>query len=58
MSPLSMKHSNTVRIIDKLNLFPETKGKARYITVKTYDHAVEIINEQNQLGNVATLVFW
>jgi hypothetical protein len=53
-----MKHSNTVRIIDKLNLFPETRGKARYITVKTYAHAQEIINEQNQLGNVATLVFW
>lgn len=50
--------SNTVRIIDKLNLFPETKGRARYVTVKTYNHALEIINEQNKLGNIATLIFW
>jgi hypothetical protein len=53
-----MKHSNTVRIIDRLNLFPETRGKARYITVKTYAGAEEIINEQNQLGNIATLIHW
>jgi len=50
--------SNQVRIIDKINLFPETKGRARYVTVKSYDHALEIINEQTKLGNVATLVFW
>ena len=50
--------SNQVRIIDKINLFPETKGRARYVTVKTYNHALEIINEQTKLGNVATLVFW
>lgn len=50
--------SNTVRIIDKLNLFPETKGRARYVTVKTYNQALEIINEQNKLGNIATLIFW
>lgn len=50
--------SNTVRIIDKLNLFPETKGRARYVTVKTYNHAQEIIDEQNKLGNIATLIFW
>ena len=50
--------SNTVRIIDKLNLFPETKGRARYVTVKTYNHALEIIDEQNKLGNIATLIFW
>lgn len=53
-----MKHSNTVRIIDKMGLFPETKGKARYISVKTYAHAEEIVQEQNSLGNVATIVFW
>jgi hypothetical protein len=50
--------SNQIRIIDKIDLFPETKGKARYVTVKSYDHAMEIIEEQNKLGNVATLVFW
>ena len=50
--------SNQVRIIDKINLFPETKGRSRYVTVKTYNHALEIINEQTKLGNVATLVFW
>lgn len=53
-----MKHTNTVRIIDKLGLFPETKGRARYVSVKTYDHAMEIVNEQNQLGNIATLINW
>jgi len=53
-----MKHYNTVRIIDKLGLFPETKGKARYISVKTYNHAMEIVDEQNKLGNAATIVFW
>ncbi len=53
-----MKHSNTVRIIDKLGLFPETRGKARYVTVKTYNHAMEIVDEQNQLGNIATLIYW
>lgn len=50
--------SNQVRIIDKINLFPETKGRARYVTVKSYDHAMEIIKEQTKLGNIATLVFW
>jgi hypothetical protein len=50
--------SNQVRIIDKVGLFPETKGKARYVTVKTYDHAQQIIDEQTKLGNIATLVFW
>lgn len=50
--------SNQIRIIDKINLFPETKGRARYVTVKSYDHAMEIIEEQTKLGNVATLVFW
>ena len=53
-----MKLTNTVRIIDRLNLFPETKGKARYISVKTYAHAEEIVTEQNKLGNIATIVFW
>jgi len=50
--------SNQIRIIDKVGLFPETKGRARYVTVKTYDHAMEIIAEQTKLGNIATLVFW
>jgi hypothetical protein len=50
--------SNQVRIIDKVGLFPETKGRARYVTVKSYDHAMEIIKEQTKLGNIATLVFW
>ena len=53
-----MKHSNTVRMIDKLGLFPETRGKARYISVKTYNHAMEIVDEQNKLGNIATLINW
>jgi len=55
---LIMKHSNTVRIIDHMGLFPETRGRARYITVKTYSHAMEIVEEQNNLGNSATIVFW
>jgi hypothetical protein len=50
--------TNTVRIIDKLGLFPETRGKARYVTVKTYAHAMEIVDEQNKLGNIATLINW
>ena len=53
-----MKHYNTVRIIDKLGLFPETRGKSRYISVKTYNHAMEIVDEQNKLGNIATLINW
>jgi len=53
-----MKLTNTVRIIDKLGLFPETRGRARYVSVKTYNHAMEIMNEQNQLGNIATLINW
>ena len=53
-----MKKTNTVRIIDHMGLFPETRGKARYVTVKTYSHAEEIVNEQNSLGNSATIVFW
>ena len=53
-----MKHSNTVRIIDHQGLFPETRGRARYISVKTYAHAEEIMNEQNKLGNSATIIFW
>ena len=53
-----MRHLNTVRIIDKLGLFPETKGKARYVSVKTYQHACEIAEEQNTLGNVAHVINW
>jgi hypothetical protein len=53
-----MKHSNTVRIIDRLGLFPETRGRARYITVKTYNQAMEIVEEQTKLGNESTIVFW
>ena len=50
--------SNQIRIIDKVGLFPETKGKARYVTVKSYNHAMEIIDEQTKLGNEAIIVFW
>ena len=53
-----MRHTNTVRIIDVLGLFPETRGKARYVSVKTYNHAMEIVDEQNKLGNIATLINW
>jgi hypothetical protein len=53
-----MKHSNTVRIIDRLGLFPETRGKARYVSVKTYAHAMDIVDEQNKLGNNAVLINW
>ena len=53
-----MKLYNTVRIIDKMGLFPETRGKARYISVKTYSHAMEIVEEQNKLGNIATHINW
>lgn len=51
-------NTNTVRIIDDLGLFPESRGKARYVTVKTYAHAEEIVAEQVKLGNRATIVFW
>ena len=54
----SLRNYNTVRIIDHMGLFPETRGKARYVTVKKYSHAEEIVNEQNSLGNTATIVFW
>jgi hypothetical protein len=50
--------SNQIRIIDKVGLFPETKGKARWVTVKSYNHAMEIIAEQTKLGNEAVIVFW
>lgn len=53
-----MRHTNTVRIIDHMSLFPETRGHARYVTVKTYAQAEEIVNEQNGLGNAAVIVTW
>ena len=53
-----MRHLTTVRIIDKLGLFPETKGKARYLSVKTYQQACEIAEEQNTLGNIAHVINW
>ena len=54
----AMRHTNTVRIIDKMGLHPETLGRARYLTVKSYAHACEIAEEQNKLGNVAHVVNW
>ena len=54
----AMRHLNTVRIIDLMGLHPETRGKARYVSVKTYEHACAIADEQNKLGNVAHVVNW
>ena len=54
----AMRHTNTVRIIDLMGLHPETRGKARYLTVKSYAQACEIADEQNKLGNVAHVVNW
>jgi len=53
-----MRHTNTVRIIDLQGLHPETRGKARYLTVKSYAQACEIADEQNALGNKAHVVNW
>ena len=50
--------TNTVRIIDTLGLFPETRGRARYVTVKTYAQAEAIVKEQNDLGNNACIINW
>ena len=53
-----MRNTNTVRIRDFQGLFPESKDGYRYITVKTYAHAEEIMNEQNKLGNRAVIMNW
>ena len=53
-----MRHTNTVRIFDLLGLFPESKDGFRYITVKTYAQAEEIVNEQVSLGNRAVILNW
>ena len=50
--------THTVRIIDLMGLHPETRGKARYLSVKTYQQACAIAEEQNALGNVAHVVNW
>ena len=53
-----MRLSNTVRIFDVLGLFPESKDGFRYITVKTFAHAEEIMLEQIKLGNQAVIMNW
>jgi len=53
-----MRLTTTVRIIDLMGLHPETRGKARYLTVKSYAQACDIADEQNKLGNVAHVVNW
>ena len=56
--PTQMRHTQTVRIFDHMGLFPESKDGFRYITVKTYAHAEEIVAEQNKLGNSAVIQNW
>ena len=53
-----MRLTNTVRIFDVLGLFPESKDGFRYITVKTFAHAEEIMQEQIKLGNQAVIMNW
>ena len=53
-----MRHTNTVRIFDVLGLFPECKDRFRYVTVKTFAHAEEIMMEQIKLGNQAVIMNW
>ena len=51
-----MKATTTIRIIDFMGIHTETRGKARYLTVKTYRQAEEIIAEQVALGNRAEVM--
>ena len=53
-----MRNTNTVRIFDHLGLFPESKDGFRYVTVRTYGQAEEIMAEQNKLGNRAVIMNW
>ena len=53
-----MRHRQTVRIFDHMGLFPESKDGFRYVTVKTYSHAEEIVAEQIKLGNSALIQNW
>ena len=53
-----MRNTNTVRIFDLLGLFPESKDGYRYVTVRTYAQAEEIMDEQNKLGNRACIMNW
>ena len=53
-----MRHSQTVRIFDHMGLFPESKDGFRYISVKTYAQAEEIMAEQTKLGNSAVIQNW
>ena len=53
-----MRHNQTVRIFDHMGLFPESKDGFRYISVKTYAQAEEIMAEQNKLGNSAVIQNW
>ena len=48
-----MRNTNTVRIVDLKGLFPECRDGFRFITVKTYAQAEEIVAEQVKLGNRA-----
>lgn len=56
--PTEMSNTNTVRIFDLLGLFPESKDGFRYVTVRTYAQAEEIMAEQNKLGNRAVIMNW
>ena len=47
---------NQVRIIDLMGLFPETRGGARWISVRTYAEACDIVDEQVALGNRAHVI--
>ena len=53
-----MRKNTTVRIFDHMGLFPESKDGFRYISVKTYSHAEDIVAEQNKLGNSAVIQNW
>ena len=53
-----MRKTNTVRIFDVLGLFPESKDGFRYISVKTFAQAEEIMMEQIKLGNQAVIMNW
>lgn len=51
-----MRLTTTVRIFDHLGIFPESRDGFRYVTVRTYAQAEEIMNEQIKLGNGATIL--
>ena len=53
-----MRLRQTVRIFDHMGLFPESRDGFRYVTVRTYAHAEEIVAEQIKLGNSALIQNW